>query len=626
MLHFLEYEDLGKMGLLKGAMHDTLIFIGIVSLILLAVHAVRGRKRGAKSSQTIYRSRMTLKSQKAVQMRAEKLQAAQDQHRETHGPTTRAGPASNHTPAKLPIPSFESIPPRINRTLSSDDIRSAICILTFFIAEGGSHIFERASKLIGIGQSKLYYIWQEWLLNKGKFLPQCFLGARRLGKTSEVVTNFAGVIRAFILARKLEGMVVEIPDIQRLLKDDHGFDVSRSVLRRAMKKMGFKYGKKTKLMQNKEKPRLAKLRKEYLEKKLEWEAKITARDAEIAARDAAEQVVVAPEVGSCHIGGTDENGQVYLYPRPKKLMFVFLDESYVNRNHSLGYTWYDPDDEHGAAVFMASGKGERLVMLTAITEEMGILNHELLDADHGTLLIFQAKKGTGDYHKNMNGACFGEWLEGKMVPVLRQHNIEAIFVMDNASYHLVPYHGSICVDSYKNKNEVTAFLDAHNIPYRKGRAPNGDTLDQLKGIAKTWLKDNAVREKILVDVTNTDQVCAENGHHVLLTPPYHPELQPIEKLWRNVKMYVARKYAGTRSMVDLWIHVREAFERYGSPYFCAKNVADAKQFEELYNTPGAHKLSVAEDADDSDDNGSDSSSDVGFSSDDDSESEDEGGY
>ena len=82
-------------------------------------------------------------------------------------------------------------------------------------------------------------------------------------------------------------------------------------------------------------------------------------------------------------------------------------------------------------------------------------------------------------------------------------------------------------------------------------------------------------------------------------------------------------------MDELWAHVLEAFGRYGSPYCCAKNVADARHFEVLYNTVGAHKLSVvAEDADsdDSDVDSSESSSDDGFSSADDSESEDEDGY
>ena len=55
------------------------------------------------------------------------------------------------------------------------------------------------------------------------------------------------------------------------------------------------------------------------------------------------------------------------------LLFVYIDESYVHRNASLGYTWYDPEDEVKAAVTMKGGKGERLIMLTAISEEFGIL-------------------------------------------------------------------------------------------------------------------------------------------------------------------------------------------------------------------------------------------------------------
>ena len=46
------------------------------------------------------------------------------------------------------------------------------------------------------------------------------------------------------------------------------------------------------------------------------------------------------------------------------------------------------------------------------------------------------------------------------------------------------------------------------------------------------------------------------------TPPYHPELQHIEELWRDVKQYVARKYVGLRSMTDLRKHVLEGFLEY----------------------------------------------------------------
>eukprot|EP00237_Pycnococcus_provasolii_P002599 CAMPEP_0119197360 /NCGR_PEP_ID=MMETSP1316-20130426/13709_1 /TAXON_ID=41880 /ORGANISM="Pycnococcus provasolii, Strain RCC2336" /LENGTH=180 /DNA_ID=CAMNT_0007193157 /DNA_START=46 /DNA_END=584 /DNA_ORIENTATION=+ len=52
------------------------------------------------------------------------------------------------------------------------------------------------------------------------------------------------------------------------------------------------------------------------------------------------------------------------------------------------------------------------------------------------------------------------------------------------------------------------------------------------------------------------------GHKCLFTPPYHPELQPIEKLWRDVKMYVARKFVGERNMKELWSQVLDGFRIY----------------------------------------------------------------
>ena len=73
---------------------------------------------------------------------------------------------------------------------------------------------------------------------------------------------------------------------------------------------------------------------------------------------------------------------------------------------------------------------------------------------------------------------------------------------------------------------------------------------------------------------------------MLLTPPYHPELQPIEKLWRDVKMFVAREFAGTRKMSELWVHVLEGFKRYGGANFCARRVAKCWKFVDDYATHG----------------------------------------
>ena len=60
----------------------------------------------------------------------------------------------------------------------------------------------------------------------------------------------------------------------------------------------------------------------------------------------------------------------------------------------------------------------------------------------------------------MDGHVFIEdWLKKLMIPALAAYNIEAIFVLDNASYHLVPAPGSVCVNGWTNKTEAAKFMD-----------------------------------------------------------------------------------------------------------------------------------------------------------------------
>lgn len=137
--------------------------------------------------------------------------------------------------------------------------------------------------------------------------------------------------------------------------------------------------------------------------------------------------------------------------------------------------------------------------------------------------------------------------------------------MDNASYHLTPAPGSVNVSSFTTKGGVIEILDRYDIPYRAGRAPMGDSLEQLKRILTAWLDVNAETHNIMVGVTRMEALLKAHGHFPpLLTPPYHPELQPIERFWRDVKMCVAREYAGRRSVIELRLQVKAGFIKYGT--------------------------------------------------------------
>lgn len=149
--------------------------------------------------------------------------------------------------------------------------------------------------------------------------------------------------------------------------------------------------------------------------------------------------------------------------------------------------------------------------------------------------------------------------------------------MDNASYHTNPASGSINVSSWTKEEDATTFLDQYGIPYREGRAPRGDTLIQLQTIASDWLnakpqgsaKTNAEIYNIIVDLTRVQQILKERGHFPpLMTPPYHPEFQPIKDLRRDVKQYVARHYSRQRSFADMTQGIVAAFRLYGTPASC----------------------------------------------------------
>jgi len=171
--------------------------------------------------------------------------------------------------------------------------------------------------------------------------------------------------------------------------------------------------------------------------------------------------------------------------------------------------------------------------------------------------------------------------------------IKGILVMDNASYHCTPAPGSINVKSMTTKAEVTSLLDQYAVPYRPGRAKKdgtgGDNLEQLKEKLTEWLKVNAAAHGLLVGVTRCTKLCKDWGNYPpLFTPPYHPELQPIERLWRDVKQYVSRQFAGTRTVTELKEHVIDGFRKYGTVASCQGRIRKAIEEEVVYIREGVY--------------------------------------
>ncbi|KAG3247497.1 hypothetical protein PI124_g7811 [Phytophthora idaei] len=62
------------------------------------------------------------------------------------------------------------------------------------------------------------------------------------------------------------------------------------------------------------------------------------------------------------------------------------------------------------------------------------------------------------------------------------------------------------------------------------------------------------------------RIANEQGHYLLYTPPYHPELQPIEMVWGRVKNRIARHPAD--NLADLSAKLTAEFDRVKSKHWC----------------------------------------------------------
>jgi len=229
---------------------------------------------------------------------------------------------------------------------------------------------------------------------------------------------------------------------------------------------------------------------------------------------------------------------------------IYLDESYVNKNHSNDFIWYSGED--GPWVQKPTGKGERLIIINAISSTGWIT---------GAKLVFQAKRRTGDYHGQMNAELFQKWFSEKLIPNIPNNSL---IVMDNAAYHNTLSSCSPPTSTCA-KDKIRSWLMENQIPCEK---------DCLKAELV------AVLQKIAPSpIYQVDEIARKHGHEIVRTPPYHPELQPIEVCWGVVKNHIARNCDFTLS--NLKSQLEEGFTKV-APSTCAKIIKKIKAKEDQF--------------------------------------------
>ena len=301
------------------------------------------------------------------------------------------------------------------------------------------------------------------------------------------------VIRQRIRELNCNGQHVSQRSLCGWIYQEYNIEIPEKTLWRTLKRMGFIYGISKRRSVLRERDYVIIARREYLRKK-------------IANRK------------------STKNGSTI---RPE----VYLDESYINVNHSFDSTWYFTDD--GPWVNKPSGKGVRLIIVNAVTKDGWVPNAKL---------VFQAKQSTGDYHGQMDYKNFSKWFQEQLLPNIPKNSL--IF-MDNAKYHNL-YVEDAFPTPQSLKVELQKWLKSYH--------PSEYDDDMLKPELYKKCRALCPKPKYILDT-----IAKNAGHTIIRTPQYHPELQPIEICWGVVKNYCAKKCDYTIS--TLKIHLDDGFKQ-----------------------------------------------------------------
>jgi hypothetical protein len=269
-----------------------------------------------------------------------------------------------------------------------------------------------------------------------------------------------------------------------------------------------------------------------------------------------------------------------------KAIIVYMDESYIHTHHASKKGWFHPSNPD----VIGDSDGTRLIILHAMTENgllavpdevaSNWLNEPALTAELVFEEVLEDGQDGSDYHNTMTGVKFVAWLRNRLLPTF-QHlypGKKMRLVLDNAAYHKPRDETWISDSTSQNKHDLAHQLmdlgvtelvtvdEKHRVVpahlFEAAISAGGPSKEDLIAATKKWLEEHADANKTVVE-----QLMADAGHSLIYTPPFCPEVQPIELLWAKVKRYVADHATHNRSVTEARQQTEEGFE-YITKMFC----------------------------------------------------------
>ena len=275
----------------------------------------------------------------------------------------------------------------------------------------------------------------------------------------------------------------------------------------------------------------------------------------------------------------------------------YQDESWINAHmrveKEMANAEWDADiDMMNELPPVKSGKGARSILcgIGSADDPNGFLK--------GTLLLFRGSQSnkSDDYHTEMNSDVFLDWMAKKVMPAMPKLPQKAAIVIDRATYHLVCTEGTATPSCKATKAGLVDYCEkngilipepnwqgegrAPSVPYRIARKT---LLSESCGVSKLYLKEVIKRQNIQRRFKIQDIVDKHPRTDVILIilPVHHPELNPIELIWSQIKHYVRAENVN-QNQGDAERLVKEIVEQIDQAQW--KRYADhVRKFEQKYN-------------------------------------------
>lgn len=370
------------------------------------------------------------------------------------------------------------MPKRTKKTvLNSESREFVIRLREYFEREnqnGGpllplEQVCNRVADALGIGRATVSRISKEKYGESskemvaedegGKILSTPNKKRKRVSPVTEIDDFDAAAIRNHIYAYYARGEFPTLKKISISLKDADLFKGSPPSLSKILKKIGFAYKKSDKRKILMERTDIALTRIDFLRKVKNI---------------------------------TDWN------------KVVFLDETWLNANHTVSRSW--TDDKAESTTKVPEGKGQRLIITHAGTSSGFVPN---------CLLAFKSVKTT-EYHEEMDFTKFKEWFLTLLNNLSEPHFI----LMDNAPYHSVQ----------KDKAPTTSNRKIEIITWLQNKGVKADNSMLKKELLRLVSIHKPPTPRYIID-----EIAKEMGHTVIRLPPYHCHYNAIELIWAQVK-------------------------------------------------------------------------------------------